>query len=507
MVPLTGPARARSTTGADVVILARVLSASCLALALSPALVSANGLTEDLKARRERLMSGLTPGTMAVFWSAPARVYSRDVEYEYRQDSDLLYLTGVEQPDTILVLMPGNRTRREILFISPPDPRREHWEGHLLTKEEATALTGIATVHYAPEFERFAAAILNRFPYGVNRREAVTNEEYSVFFQALEQGQARLALRLGPAPPLDQPLTAEYQFANRVRERFFGLAITDVSAATHALRQIKTPYEQQLLTRSVAISAEAHAAGMRAARPGRFEYEVEAAIEQVYLASGAMSPGYPSIVGSGPNATILHYNASSRQMQDGDLLLVDAAASYRNLTGDITRTYPVNGRFSPAQREIYELVLAAQEAGMAAARAGNRTKDVEQAAEAVVRQGLLKLGLITDASGDQVRTWYTHGVCHWIGMDVHDVGDYKRPLAPGMAFVVEPGIYVRPEALAQLPDTPENRAFKEKVAPAVERYKHIGVRIEDSFLLTETGLERLSKAPRTIAEIEQTMRR
>jgi Xaa-Pro aminopeptidase len=246
---------------------------------------------------------------------------------------------------------------------------------------------------------------------------------------------------------------------------------------------------------------------MRAARPQRYEHEVEAAIEEVYLARGAMSPGYPSIVGSGPNATVLHYGASSRRMLEGDLLLVDAAANFKGQSGDITRTYPASGRFTPVQREIYALVLAAQEAGMQAARIGARTVDIERAAEAVVKAGLLKLNLITDANGPQFRTWYTHGICHWIGMDVHDVGDYRRPLEAGMAFVIEPGIYIRPEALEQLPDTPENRAFKEKVRPAVERYAGIGVRIEDSFLLTETELIRLSaKVPRTLDEIDAFMR-
>ena len=190
-------------------------------------------------------------------------------------------------------------------------------------------------------------------------------------------------------------------------------------------------------------------------------------------------------------------------MQAGELILVDAAASYRGYTVDITRTYPVSGTFSPAQKDLYRLVLAAQEAGMAAAKIGAKTSDVEKAAEAVVRKGLLDLGLVTDASGDQFRTWYTHGICHWIGMDVHDVGDYKTPLAAGMTFVVEPGVYVRPQALENLEDTPENRTFKAGVAKAVEKYKGLGVRVEDSFLLTATGLTRLSAAtPRTIEEIE-----
>jgi Xaa-Pro aminopeptidase len=194
-------------------------------------------------------------------------------------------------------------------------------------------------------------------------------------------------------------------------------------------------------------------------------------------------------------------------MQAGDLLLVDAAASYQGYTVDITRTYPVSGTFTDAQKDLYRLVLAAQEAGMQAAKVGGKTADVEKAAEAVVKPGLLKLGLITDVAGDQFRTWYTHGICHWIGMDVHDVGDYQTPLAAGMAFTVEPGIYVRPQALETLDDTPENRAFKAAVAGAVAKYKGMGVRIEDSFLLTATGLKRLSAtAPRTIEEIERHLK-
>jgi len=466
-----------------------------------------SAMRDDLKARRARLMDKIGSGSLAILWSAPARVYSRDVDYEYRQDSDLLYLTGVDQAETILVLLPGSHRRSEILFIAAPDPRREHWEGKFLTKDEARARTGVETVLTTAEFEPFLAAMFNRRPYGLPVDEARDNTDHDGFFRALDEGTARLALRLEAAPGLAEPLRDEYAFANRIRERLVGARIVNLAPHVHALRQVKTPYEQQLLAESVDISSEAHIAGMRAARPERFEREVESAIESVYLARGAMSPGYPSIVGSGPNATTLHYSASSRRMNEGDLLLVDAAANYRGQTGDITRTYPVSGRFTPEQREIYALVLAAQDAGMKAARVGGRTLDIERAAEAVVREGLLKLGLITDATGPQFRTWYTHGICHWIGMDVHDVGDYKRPLEAGMAFVIEPGLYIRQEALDQLADTPDNRAFREKVGAAVKKYAGIGVRIEDSFLLTDKELVRLSaKVPRTIQEIDDFMR-
>ena len=466
-----------------------------------------SALRDDLKARRTRLMATLGGGTMAILWSAPARVYSRDVDYEYRQDSDLLYLTGVEQPETILVLLPGSPRRSEILFITPSNPRVEHYVGRFLSKEEARSRTGIDTVFFTTEFDAFLASMFNRRTYGLAVDEGRDNTDHDGFFRALDDGTARLALRLESPPAMNEPLSDEYAFANRARERLIGARVVNVAPAVHALRQVKTPYEQKLLRESVDISSEAHIAGMRAARPERFEHEVEAAIEGVYLARGAMSPGYPSIVGSGPNATTLHYSASSRRMLEGDLLLVDAAANYKGQTGDITRTYPASGRFTPAQREIYELVLAAQDAGMKAARIGARTLDIERAAEAVAKEGLLKLGLITDATGPQFRTWYTHGICHWIGMDVHDVGDYKRPLEAGMAFVIEPGLYIRPEALEQLPDTPENRTFRDKVAPAVKKYAGVGVRIEDSFLLTDKELVRLSaKVPRTIQEIDDFMK-
>jgi len=486
------------------VIECRRLIAAAVSVLGCAATVAGGPLQDDLTARRARLMDRLGPNALAIVWSAEPKVYSLDVDYEFRQDSSLLYLTGIAQEGTILVLMPGNRTRKEILFVLEPNPRREHFSGHLLVKSEATAASGIQTVYYAGEFETFLTAMFNRWTYGFRRGEVT--DEFDTFFDAVANNRATLALALGPRPAPSEPLTPIYEFANKARERFLNVTIADTFPEIAALRQIKTPYEQTVMEKSGLISSQAHMAGMATAAPGRFEYEVEASIEQVYMTNGAMSWGYPSIVGSGPNATILHYNESSRQMQAGDLLLVDAAASYQGYTVDITRTYPVSGTFSEPQKDLYRLVLSAQEAGMQAAKIGAKTADVEKAVEAVVKPGLLKLGLITDATGDQFRTWYTHGICHWIGMDVHDVGDYRKPLEAGMTFVVEPGIYVRPQALENLPDTPENRAFKQAVAGAVEKYKGLGVRVEDSFLLTTTGLKRLSAAaPRTIEEIERHM--
>jgi Xaa-Pro aminopeptidase len=193
-------------------------------------------------------------------------------------------------------------------------------------------------------------------------------------------------------------------------------------------------------------------------------------------------------------------------MEPGDLLLVDAAANYQGLTGDITRTYPVNGTYTREQRDIYEIVFAAQQAGEKAAKAGGQVRDIQAACDDVLRAGLVRLGLVTDATGTQFKTWATHGVTHWIGLDVHDVGT-RRPLEAGMAFTIEPGIYIREVALDELPKTAANAAFVEKVRPLVQKYKNLGVRIEDSYLLTGSGLERLSASvPRTIDEIERFMK-
>jgi Xaa-Pro aminopeptidase len=473
----------------------------CLTLATLAPAAFAGPLQDDMKARRARLLERLGPEAMAIFWSAPSRVFSTDVNYEYRQESNLLYLTGINQPETILVLMPGNETRREILFVREADPRREHWNGHSLTPAEAAAQSGIQAVLTASQFEPFIAGLFSRRPPAGG-----SPTEYDRFGQALTDGRAKLVVLNEPVTNLSEPVGAVAQFTNRLRDRFAGFTVHDAASAITELRQIKTAYEQDVLRRSVQISSDAHRAGMRAAAPGKFEYEVEAEIEAVYLRNGAMSGGYPSIVGSGPNATILHYQESRRRMEPGDLLLVDAAGNYQGLTGDITRTYPVSGTYSREQRDIYDIVFAAQQAGEKAARVGAAPRDIQAACDEVLRAGLVRLGLVTDATGTQFKIWSTHGVSHGIGMDVHDPWG-RGPLAPGMAFTIEPGIYIREVALDELPRSAANAAFVDRVRALVQKYKNIGVRIEDSYLLTAAGLERLSTGvPRTIEEVETFMK-
>jgi Xaa-Pro aminopeptidase len=477
-----------------------MLVAAALSVTL-PTLAHASPFSDDLSARRARVMERLGPATMLVLWSAPTVFSAPDVEYDYHQDSNLYYLTGITQPGTILVLLPGNSQHREILFVQERNPAQEHWTGRLLSLDEAKARTGIDTILMAPQFDAFVSAILSQRSFG-----PITATEASRFLDALSAGRAKLMLALDPNRGANDPVPAPLAFARRLQERFVGFELGDAARVLSDLRLVKTPYEQDLLIKSFDISREAQLAGMQAAHPGAYEYEVKAAIEAVHRRRGA-APSYPSIVGSGPNATILHYPASDRQMQAGDLLLVDAACSLGSMSGDVTRTYPVDGTFTPTQKEIYQIVLQAQEEGAKAARPGASLQDVYAKTVDVVKAGLLRLGLITDASGEQYRLWYTHGSSHYIGIDVHDVGDRARRLEPGMAFTIEPGIYIRQSALDALPRTAENLAFIDKVQSAVRKYEDIGVRIEDSFLLEESGLRNLSAAlPKTIADIERTLR-
>jgi Xaa-Pro aminopeptidase len=519
-----------------------ILTAACLAVVTLgarqlPPYAGAAEYVADLSARRARTMDKLGSETVAVFWSAPERVYSTDVNYAYRQDSTLLYLTGIDQPATILVLIPGATSTREVLFVRPGDPHRELWNGHVPTTGEASRASGISTVYPTPMFDGFMANLL-----GGHESEAVPAREFGSFFAAIGAGKARLAVLGGatpaesgrarataasPAPtfaPLPAAPEAARAFADQARSRFPALTIFDDTSVfegvaarrsggrgaetgagtppANGLRAFKTPYEQTVLRHSAEISAEAHIEGMKAARPGRWEYEVQAAIEYWYLKNGAMSWGYPSIVGSGPNATTLHYESSSRQMKDGDLLLVDAAANFQGLTADITRTYPVGGKFTPAQRAIYDIVIAAQQAGAGAATAGHEPSDITAACRKVIGQGLFKLGLVTDATNaTEIGWWFPHGASHGIGVDVHDP---LQVIDIGTAFTIEPGIYIRQDTIDNLPKDPQTAAIVAAIQPAVNKYKDIGVRIEDSYLLTPSGLVTLSeKAPKQVADLEK----
>jgi Xaa-Pro aminopeptidase len=495
-------ARARKRSLAFTLLLPVIVT--LLHLISGASVARASDLSDDLAARRGRVMQRLPPNAMLILWSAPTRTYSLDVDYEYRQDSNLYYLTGLTQEETVLVLMPGSPSPREFLFVKESDPTKEHWYGRVLTAAEASAITGIHTVMPRSQLESFVDAALAR-------HEASQVALLLDLPPAGTTGTAATAptaatpTTTGTTEPVDTRAT---EFARRLKDRLPTVQTADAAPIFADLRTIKTPYERKVLVTCLDISSDAQKVGMRAARPGAYEYQVKAAIEGAYRARGAVSWAYPSIVGSGPNATILHYPDSDRQMQAGDLLLVYAAANYQYMAGDITRTYPVSGRYTPAQKDIYAIVLQAQDEATQAARPGSSLAAIHNKTIEVIKAGLLRLGLITDARGDQYKMWYTHSSTHYIGIDVHDVGDRNRTLEAGMAFTIEPGIYIRQSALDALPHTPENEALIQRLQPAVTRYLNIGVRVEDSFLLEESGLRRLSAAvPRTIDDIEAFLRR
>jgi len=484
-------------------MLRRIIVSFVLGLTLV-SLAGAAAFQADLQGRRNRFMQLLGTDSMLILWSAPERVYSGDVNYPYRQDSNFFYLTGIEQPESILVILPGNKNQKEILFVRPRDAVREHWEGHSLTSAEASRLSGIGKVYETTEFEPFLNSVLAGKSY--ETEIGVTSSDYEAFFAALKNNTAQIAV-VGPPPGVSGVLPESYSYVNKLRQRFTGVQMRDVSSLFSRLRLIKTDYERKMLEESARISGDAHKAGMKTAGPEVWEYQVQAAMEYTFKKNGAIGWGYPSIVASGPNATTLHYEASTRQMKSGELILVDAAANYSYLTTDITRTYPVNGKFTSAQKDIYELVLRAQEEAAKVAVAGTRIRDVHRKTVEVISEGLKKLGLITDAKGDQYSIWYTHSASHWIGEDVHDVGDRNAVLADGMAFTIEPGIYIRQEALDNLPKTPENQEFIRKVQSAFDKYKDIGVRIEDSYILTDGKAKLLSTGiPKTVDEIENFMK-
>lgn len=460
----------------------------------------------DLQARRAALMQTLGPETALVLWSAPPRVYSTDTDYEYRQESNLLYLTGLDERDVTLVLVPGAGGAREYLFIRARDAFSELWNGPIPSPAEAQRRTGIQQVFPQKGTEALDAFFRGMLS-GAGTTGDVTGAEAAGREAAPQDGPFRILLLNDPSRPSNEPaVNRQLAWAKEIASLRPQTVVAGAGGVIERQRRVKTPYEQQVMRRAAAISAQAHIEGMRVTRPGRWEYEVEAAIEHEFLRNGAMSWAYPSIVGSGPNATVLHYIRSTRQMTAGELLLVDAGANFQGLAADVTRTWPVSGRYTDEQRALYDIVLEALQAGAAAARPGGSIDDVNRAVRQVVGRGLLRVGLVTDpqaASGrsSQIDLWFPHSPYHGIGMDVHEsIG----ALEPGVAFTIEPGIYVRPDTLDRLAADPSQAAFASAIRPAVERFRDMGIRIEDTFLMTPAGLESLSsKVPTDPDEIER----
>jgi Xaa-Pro aminopeptidase len=423
--------------------------------------------------RRRRVLEEVGEGVLVLFAASPT-VRNNDVTHEFRQDSDFYYLTGFDEPDAALVLIGGAKPR-SVLFVNPKDPEREVWEGVRMGVEGAQALGMIEVLPITELDEQLPRLLTDR---------------------------GTLSCRFGAEPLIDPRLTKALALARRQVRRGASCPtrLIDSSLLIHEMRRKKDVTEVELIERAVAITRDAHLAAMAKAAPGVYEYEIEALLRSTFRSQGSERVAYEPIVGSGHNATVLHYVKNSRQMREGDLLLIDAGCEYGYYAADVTRTFPVNGRFSREQRDIYEVVLAAQEASIAAARPGATLDAIHQAATRVICDGLVDLGVIessaeaAEADGGY-KAFFMHKTSHYLGMDVHDVGLYfeagrPRPLEAGVVITVEPGLYFAANAPAR-----------------AARYRGIGIRIEDDILIEDGGVRVLSDGvPKDPDDVERACR-
>jgi Xaa-Pro aminopeptidase len=433
-------------------------------------------LYRDRRAALLGRMRAQTGGGLALVPTAPEVARNRDSLYPYRHDSYSYYLSGFPEPEAVIVLAAGPDGDRQILFCREKNAEREIWDGFRYGPDAAREIFGFDAAHPISDLD--------------------------AMLPGLASDQAALYTPLGLFPSWDSRIAA---LLNEVRGRArTGVSapeeIVDVRQALDAMRLLKDAHELDLIRRAAAISSGAHRRAMERTRPGWFEYQVEAELLHEFLHFGAQAVAYPSIVACGPNACVLHYRENSRQLTDGDLLLIDAGCEYQSYASDITRTFPVSGKFTGPQRDVYDLVLAAQRACIDAVSPGSDFHDYHKVAERVLAQGYIDLGLCTGTLDEVMdsgsyKQFYMHRAGHWLGLDVHDAGLYQvkgtsQKLSPGMVLTVEPGTYIRPA---------DN---------VPEPFWNIGVRIEDDVLVTAAGTENLTAAaPKSIADVEAACRR
>jgi Xaa-Pro aminopeptidase len=432
-------------------------------------------------ARRARLLKQLhaAGGGVAIIPTAPEAPRNRDSHYPYRHDSYTYYLSGFTEPEAVVVLLAGKKTSQSILFCRAKHEEREIWDGF----------------RYGP------AAARSSFAFD----QAYAAEELEARLPGLLAGAPNLFYSMGFDPGFDARVVAALNTVRGMARSGLNApaAIRDARALIDAMRLVKDRHEIAVMRRAGAISTQAHKRAMRAARPGRYEYEIEAELLHEFRRQGSEYPAYTSIVAAGANACVLHYVSNNEKMQDGDLLLIDAGCELGSYASDITRTFPVNGKFSGPQRDLYQIVLDAQAAAIAKTRPGTPFNVPHEAAVKVLAQGMLDVGLLKgsldaaieqgDARKGGYFRFYMHRTGHWLGLDVHDAGDYKHgdkwlALEPGNMVTVEPGMYVRPA----------------KGVP--KHFWNIGIRIEDDALVTGTGCDIITSAcPKTVADIEDWM--
>ena len=429
-----------------------------------------------IRRQLEEFMRRMAPKSVAIIPGAHDTRRSNDTHYRFRQDSDFFYLTGFEEPDALAVIKP-EAEKKYTLFVRPRDPEREIWDGRRAGVEGALSEFGADESFPIAEFSSKLAEFLD--------------------------GADVLYYRLGMDRDLDDTIINVISRMRALNRKPIHPPQTIVDPATivHEMRVLKSPEEIEIMQAAADIAAEAHCEAMKAVRPGMQEYQIEALIEQIFRRHGASAPAYTSIVGGGPNATVLHYINNDGELRDGELVLLDAGAEYKGYASDITRTFPINGRYTQAQRDIYDLVLKAQMACVEMVRPGVTHDQLKQHSIEVLTEGMVELGLLEGETEDLIKEkkyekFYMHGLGHMLGIDVHDVGRYyygkeSRALEPGVVMTVEPGIYIAPDTK----DVPE-------------KYLGIGVRIEDDVLCTNNGPRVLTtKVPKRAEEIEQLMKR
>ena len=425
--------------------------------------------------RRKALMAQMEPNSIAILPAAPVYIRNRDVEHVYRQDSDFQYLTGFPEPEAVLALIPGREHGEYVLFCRERNPERELWDGLRAGQEGAVSQYGAD----------------DAFPIG----------DIDDILPGLIEGRDRVYYAIGCNQEFDHRLM---EWINLIRSKARQGAqppneFVALDHLLHDMRLYKSAAEAKVMREAAEISARAHVRAMQACRAGLYEYHLEAELDYEFRKGGAKMPAYGSIVAAGRNACILHYRENDAPLKDGDLVLIDAGCEIDCYASDITRTFPVSGTFSAEQKAIYELVLAAQEAAFKEIAPGKHWNEAHEATVRVITAGLLELGLLEGAldeliAAEAYEPFYMHRAGHWLGMDVHDVGDYKvggewRVLEPGMAMTVEPGIYIAVD--------------NEQVA---KKWRGIGVRIEDDVLVTRSGCEILTGGvPKSVAEIEALM--
>jgi Xaa-Pro aminopeptidase len=424
--------------------------------------------------RRLRLARAMQGG-VAVVPTAPERVRNRDAHYPFRFDSYFYYLTGFREPEAVLVVIAGEAPR-SVLFCREKNEEREIWDGYRFGPERAREVFGFDETQSIARLDEVMPDLLADQPAVFCHLGADAAWDARVMRWVNEvRGRVRAGVK---APP----------------------TFSDVNVLLDEMRVVKDPAEVEIMRRAGTISAAAHRRAMQLAKPGVGEFAIEAELLHEFRRHGAQAPAYTSIVASGAHACVLHYVENDGMLADGDLLLIDAGCELDGYASDITRTFPVNGRFSPPQRDVYELVLAAQSAAIAQVKPGNRWIDPHDAAVRVLAQGFIEFGLLEGPldrvlESESYKKFYMHRTGHWLGLDVHDAGEYKRDgewrrLVPGMTLTVEPGCYIRPGQ------------------GVPEHYANIGVRIEDDALVTETGCEIITaEAPKTVADVEALMHR